>query len=333
MGRGSLETFKDSLNLPVVPEKFDQNEWTKKVTASIEKTKLRRMQISYPPKDLPVPGYPPDTLGAAWKNVDLLAKENKFGNVVWLQKKVTVPFKFVKQHLKLSLGFLSWQSQVFLNGQEIGYFPYPRPVMTELPQNLIRSGENLLTIRLAQPWGDAQCLGIKEQFYLSNSDHSLKIPLSAGWLANGSLEVITPIVESYPNNPAFLYNGMVAPLVPYGIKGFIWYQGEADAGRPSLYSQIFTKLITDWRKVWIQGDLSFLFFQISTYPLTHEQDKKTDPWKKQREAQATALSLPNTGMVITYDIGDTYDIHPKNKKEFAHRMVIKAFELNIKSKN
>ena len=92
-------------------------------------------------------------------------------------------------------------------------------------------------------------------------------------------------------------------------------------------------MITDWRKDWKQGDLPFLFFQISIYPLTYEQDKKTDPWIKQREAQATALSLPNTGMVIIYDIGDTYDIHPKNKKEFAHRMVIKALELNIKSKD
>jgi sialate O-acetylesterase len=179
---------------------------------------------------------------------------------------------------------------------------------------------------LAQPWNDAQCLGIKEQFYLSNPDNSFKISLSDGWLANSLLEPITPVMESYPNNPAYLYNGMVAPLIPYGIKGFLWYQGEADAGRPLLYSKMFAKLITDWRKVWNQGDLPFLFFQISTYPLTHEQDKKTDPWIKQREAQATALSLPNTGMVITYDIGDTYDIHPKNKKEFAHRLVIKALE-------
>ena len=327
MDRESLETFKDSLKLPVVPDLFDQNEWTKKVTTSIEKTKLRRMQISFPPKNFQFPKVNPDTLGAAWNSVDLLDKNNHFGNVVWLQKKIVISPEFVKQHLNLSLGFLSWQSQVFLNGKEIGYFPYPKPVVTVLPKDLIRSGENLLAIRLAQPWNDAQCLGNKEQYALSNPDHSFKISLSDDWLANSILEQITPVVESYPNIPAYLYNGMVAPIIPYGIKGYLWYQGEADAGRPLLYSQMFRSLITDWRKVWNQGDLPFLFFQISTYPLTHEQDKTADPWIKQREAQSTVLSLPNTGMVITYDIGDAYDIHPKNKKEFAHRLVLKALAL------
>jgi sialate O-acetylesterase len=327
MDRESLETFKDSLKLPVVPDLFDQNEWTKKVTTSVEKTKLRRMQISFPPKNFQFPKVNPDTLGAAWNSVDLLDKNNHFGNVVWLQKKIVISPEFVKQHLNLSLGFLSWQSQVFLNGKEIGYFPYPKPVVTVLPKDLIRSGENLLAIRLAQPWNDAQCLGNKEQYALSNPDHSFKISLSDDWLANSILEQITPVVESYPNIPAYLYNGMVAPIIPYGIKGYLWYQGEADAGRPLLYSQMFRSLITDWRKVWNQGDLPFLFFQISTYPLTHEQDKTADPWIKQREAQSTVLSLPNTGMVITYDIGDAYDIHPKNKKEFAHRLVLKALAL------
>ena len=88
MDRESLETFKDSLKLPVVPDLFDQNEWTKKVTTSVEKTKLRRMQISFPPKNFQVSTVNPETLGAAWKSVDLLDQDNNFGNVVWLQKRL-----------------------------------------------------------------------------------------------------------------------------------------------------------------------------------------------------------------------------------------------------
>ncbi len=323
MSRESLEAFKDSVKLPPVPASFDQNVWTKKITSSLEKTRMRRMQISYPPKDLPWLVAQRVLRDATWKTVNILEKDNHFGNVVWLRRKLDIPATNSRQPLQLSLGYQTWQSQIFLNGKEIGYFQYPKPVIVKLPQNFVRTGENILTIRIAQPWVDAQCFGRSEQFFLSNSDRSFYCDLSKDWQANSSLESIIGKVEEYQNNPAFLYNGMVAPCMPYGMKGIIWYQGESDAGRPLLYKQQFQKLITDWRASWKNKDMSFLFFQVSTFPQSHESAKKEDPWKKLREAQQAACTLPKTGMVMTIDIGDQLDIHPKNKQEFAHRLVMK----------
>jgi sialate O-acetylesterase len=327
MSRESLEHFKDSVILPVVPVSFDQKEWSEKVTESIEKNRLRRTRISYPKIGLPEEIANAEFNDLSWKSVDLLGGSDHFGNVVWLRKKIIVPEIFAQQLLKLSLGFLNRQSQVFINGTELGYFQYPKPVAVEIPRDLVRSGENILTIRLAQPWGDAQVLGSKEQFFITNSDRSFFSNIFKDWKANNRLEPIIPVVESCQNNLTFLFNGMVAHMIPYGIKGFIWYQGESDAEQPFLYEQMFQQLITDWRKLWKQGDLPFLFVQTSNIELSHEFDKKAASWCLLREAQQKALSLPQTGMAVSVDIGDPYDVHPKNKQDFGHRLALQAFKI------
>lgn len=325
MSRESLEHYKDSVDLPVVPAKFDQKEWSGKVAESIEKNRVRRNQISYPKQGMPEEINKLDLDDSSWKSVNLLDEGNHFGNIVWLRKRIVVPEQFVRQQLELSLGFLNRQSQVFLNGKELGYFLYPRPVKIEIPHELKRSRENILTIRLANPFGESQVFGNDTQFFISNTDHSFLCNIAEGWKANDQLEPIIPAVESYQNNPAFLFNGMVAPVIPYGIKGFIWYQGESDAGRPQLYEQMFRQLIVDWRKYWKQSDLPFLFVQLPTLELSHES--KLDSWRLLREAQQKALSLPHTGMVVSVDIGDQYDIHPRNKQDFGHRLALQAFKV------
>jgi len=120
---------------------------------------------------------------------------------------------------------------------------------------------------------------------------------------------------------------MIAPIIPYGIKGFIWYQGESNAGQPLLYEKLFKQLILDWRKLWKRDDLPFLFVQTSNIELSHQFEKKSDSWCLLREAQQKALSLPNTGMAVSLDMGDPYDVHPKNKQDFAHRLVIQALKV------
>lgn len=327
MSRESLEHFKDSVDLPVIPDKFDEKEWAEKVTESIEKNRVRRNQISYPKLGLPEEINNSGFDNSFWKSVNLLDEGNRFGNIVWLRKNIIVPELFAQQKLKLSLGFLNRQSQVYLNGKELDYFLYPQPVKIEISRELVRSGENILTIRLAQPFGESQVMGSPEQFFLSNIDQSFSCNIVEGWKANDGLEPVMPIIESYQNNPAFLFNGMVAPVIPYRIKGFIWYQGESDAGRPQLYEQMFRQLIVDWRKLWSQGDLPFLFVQTSNIEQSHEFDKKSDSWCLLREAQQKALSLPHTGMAVSLDMGNLYDVHPKNKQEFGHRLALQAYRI------
>jgi sialate O-acetylesterase len=121
--------------------------------------------------------------------------------------------------------------------------------------------------------------------------------------------------------PAALYNGMIAPLTPFAIRGVIWYQGEANASpdRASLYARLFQTMIRDWRNSWAEGDFPFLFVQIANW--------NTEPgelWPEVRNAQRQALALRNTGMAVTIDIGDPNDIHPKNKQDVGLRLSLAA---------
>jgi sialate O-acetylesterase len=122
-------------------------------------------------------------------------------------------------------------------------------------------------------------------------------------------------------DPAWLYNGMVAPAINYPIKGVIWYQGETNSAneRASMYERIFSALITDWRKQWQQGTFPFLYVQISSYTSTPQET-----WAVVREAQRRTLKLANTAMVVTTDIGTPANVHPPDKQDVGHRLALAA---------
>jgi sialate O-acetylesterase len=120
--------------------------------------------------------------------------------------------------------------------------------------------------------------------------------------------------------PAALYNGMIAPLTPFAIRGVIWYQGEANSGeRAPLYARLFQTMIRDWRNSWGEGDFPFLFVQIANWNTAPE-----GLWPDVRNAQRQALALRNTGMAVTIEIGDAEDIHPKNKQDVGLRLALAA---------
>jgi len=119
-----------------------------------------------------------------------------------------------------------------------------------------------------------------------------------------------------------LYNGMVHPVIPYAIRGIIWYQGEANSATHSTYAALSRKLIADWRERWGLGDLPFLYVQLPNWI----QGGLNPPmlWAQTREAQEAVLDVPGTGMIVTLDIGDPHDVHPKNKKEVGRRLSLLA---------
>lgn len=123
--------------------------------------------------------------------------------------------------------------------------------------------------------------------------------------------------------PSSLYNAMIAPLIPYGIKGAIWYQGESNAGRAYQYRKLFPDMIKNWRKDWGQGDFPFLFVQLANWAPKTDQPID-DQWAELREAQTMTLSLKNTGMALAIDIGDPNNIHPANKQEVGRRLALNA---------
>jgi len=125
------------------------------------------------------------------------------------------------------------------------------------------------------------------------------------------------------HQPAGLFNGMIAPVIPFGIRGVLWYQGEANVSRAQGYHKLFSALITNWRSAWGRKDLPFYYVQLANFIPTNAAAIE-DSWAQLREAQLQTLSLSNTGMAVAIDIGDPKDIHPKNKQDVGHRLALWA---------
>jgi sialate O-acetylesterase len=131
-----------------------------------------------------------------------------------------------------------------------------------------------------------------------------------------------------PNVTTVLYNGMIAPLIPFAIKGAIWYQGESNAGASKVYQTLFPTMITDWRTRWGEGDFPFIWVQLANYdphPAPGNNPVQTsDGWPGLREAQSMTLKLPSTGQAVIIDIGQVNDIHPKDKADVGARLALAA---------
>jgi len=137
-----------------------------------------------------------------------------------------------------------------------------------------------------------------------------------------------PQGPGHPNTPAGLYNGMIAPLTPYTIRGAVWYQGESNANEEHAYRyrHLFRTMIEDWRARWGEPDMPFLFVQLANF--------KSNPfWPVLRESQTETLSLRNTGMALAIDIGESRDIHPKNKQDVGHRLALAARHIVYRESN
>lgn len=158
-----------------------------------------------------------------------------------------------------------------------------------------------------------------------------RLPELQAWLpgaeqaaAEGRQPDAMPDLPRHPLNsegaPIGLYNGMIHPLVPFAFRGALWYQGESNRGMGMHYHTLMKALVQGWRTVWAQGDFPFLFVQLAPYRYDQNTMALPEIW----EAQTASLSIPNTGMVVTTDIGNINDIHPANKHEVGRRLALWA---------
>ncbi len=190
-----------------------------------------------------------------------------------------------------------------------------------------------LHLRLNRPMGliEAAYSGCGAESWVS--DATLKAdPFYQQLLEKSAADNRDPSRANTPNRATVLYNGVIAPLQPFAIKGAIWYQGEQNAARAHQYRTLFPALIEDWRRTWGQGDFPFLFVQLPNYlpdktKPDHPPEPESSAWAELRDAQRQTLSAPNTGMAVTIDIGDPRDIHPKNKVEVGRRLARQALSV------
>ncbi|MEI9999147.1 MAG: sialate O-acetylesterase [Verrucomicrobiota bacterium] len=142
------------------------------------------------------------------------------------------------------------------------------------------------------------------------------MPLEQNW---GVVQPPAILGDGNPNSPYILFDSRVHPLLPYGIAGVIWYQGESNAAEARLYRRLLPLMIRDWRRAWGQGDFPFLQVQLANYQAPATEPGPSD-WAELREAQAAALAEPNTGMAVAIDVGDAADIHPRDKRSVGLRL-------------
>ena len=131
-----------------------------------------------------------------------------------------------------------------------------------------------------------------------------------------------PVPGADQQQPTKLWNGMINPLVPYAIRGALWYQGEANGSEGSIYTQKMQALVGCWRQAFGQGDFPFYYVQLANWQTSDPaQPQGGDGWSRVRDAQRAALTaIPNSGMAVIIDIGETADIHPKNKQDVGRRL-------------
>lgn len=247
--------------------------------------------------------------------------------VVWFRRKVSIPASWAGKTVKVNLGTIDDNDITFFNGQKIGETKgYERTRSYTIPAEQVKAGEFVLAVRVFDGSGGGGIYGVKDILSVVSATGE-RISLDGDWQYNIGLNLKdiapAPVALDGPNRPAVLYNAMIHPFIQFPIKGVIWYQGEANADRANQYRTLFPALITDWRKQWNRGDFPFYFVQLANYMKTNDQPIPS-AWAELRDAQLKTLSLPNTGMSVTIDIGEGENIHPKNKQEVGRRLALIA---------
>lgn len=252
-------------------------------------------------------------LPQSWENAGL----PELDGVVWFRKSFTIEGE-PGTTATLSLGPIDDMDSTFINGTFIGSTTrYNEPRKYSIDKAVLQTGINLISVKVTDGGGGGGIYGKPEELFLQHGDKI--IPLTNDWkyriARTQQNDAIGP--NSYPT---LLYNAMIHPLINFSIAGVLWYQGESNAGRAAEYRTAFPLMIRNWRTKW-KDEFPFYFVQLANFQASGGTNQNGGSmWAELREAQASALQLPETGMAVTIDIGDSDDIHPRNKEDVGKRL-------------
>lgn len=251
---------------------------------------------------------------------------------VWFRRVVDVPAAMAGKPAVLSLGVIDDFDTTYLNGVKAGSTdesnsatPWNKPRAYEIPPGTLKEGRNVIAVRVHDWIGMGGFISGPDAMTLAGAGQTLS--LAGDWkMAVEASRRVPPseaATPSNPNAPAALWSGMIRPLVPFALKGAIWYQGESNVGRAAQYRVLFPAMIRSWRQAWGLGDFPFLYVELANY-LARAEQPGDSAWAELREAQGAALDLPNTGVAVIIDIGEADDIHPRNKRDAGERLAMAA---------
>ena len=268
--------------------------------------------------------WPVMSLPSHWENRGLEGLDGK----VWFRTTVQITAADAGREASLELGRINDSDESYVNGQRVGMTIKKADAERKytIPAGLLKEGSNIIAVRVEDIGNLGGIYGEASQLKVVTFSNKI-IPLAGDWKYQvESLSFDQPALG--PNSyPTLLFNAMLNPLLPFTIRGVLWYQGESNAGRAYEYRSAFPLMIQDWRQHWKLGDFPFYFVQLASFKAAGGNSEKGSTWAELREAQTMTLSLPNTGMAVTTDIGDTDDIHPRNKQDVGKRLAAIAFNM------
>ncbi len=313
-------------------------------------------------------GAPKTAAAADWKNTDFndadwekVAEPNSsfpdgVDGVAWYRKAVDLPAEWAGKELTISLGAIDDTDETYFNGVKVGAIGsdvnnfWSAKRVYKIPAELVKAGRNVVAIRVSDMFGSGGLQGNANEMFLALGKDQ-KIEIAKDWLLK--LEFAADLkkignrpdpmaymgggtADNHPSFPATLYNSMIAPWTVYPVRGFLWYQGESNAGAPEDYLKLKQLLIEDWRAKWDNDKLPFLLVQLAGFEKHTPNSRLADDywvnrapgnpaWGAFRECQtATLTKVPYTGMAVCIDIGDHSDIHPANKQDIGYRLAKEA---------
>jgi sialate O-acetylesterase len=275
-----------------------------------------------------------------WESTEI----RDFHGTVWFRKKNELPRKWLNSRLVIELGPIDDMDACYANGVRVGAMEnggFGRtPRVYPVPKEIVNDTTLTIGLRVIHNdgaggiWGG----GVKMRIHPDGSrDTADCVLLSGDWkylpvaeYMGSKFYIYKALGEEFysrpksevdigSNSPTMLFNGMIEPLIPYSIKGVIWYQGESNAGAPNDYKDLFSLMIKNWRGDWGEGNFPFYYVQIAPY--SYGMNTKS---QMIRDAQRLTLAEPNTGMAVTLDIASITAIHPSDKQDVGLRLALWA---------
>ena len=245
-----------------------------------------------------------------------------FDGIVWFQKVIDLPERWAGKELTLKVGKVDDIDVTWFNGQQVGETDgYWIVREYKVPAALVSGGKAIITVKVKDGSGLGGICGDAGDLSIGIGDDVISLAGDWRWRIGVAQDDLPyrAIHPDHQNYPANLYNAMVHPFRDFAVRGVIWYQGEENASRWEGYTPLLQALIHDWRRTWRNASMPFYLVQLAGW----QESALVQPasaWAHLREAQAAALALDHTGMALAIDIGEAYDIHPKNKQEVGRRL-------------
>lgn len=339
VGGPGIETWMSEESLKKFPNTFaliQKNKDTAYINNFNRSIALKNAELPKPrDKGLlePVKWYDNSYLPKEWRRISIPGYWEDQGvkgldGIVWYRKEIEIPSSMINLPAKLDMGRIVDADFIYINGKLIGNTSYQYPQRRyHIPAGVLKKGKNIITVRVINYFNKGGFVPDKP-YYLATENDTINLTgywqYKVGSIFMPNQKAAAGIDLEY--QPTSLYNAMIAPLINYTIKGFLWYQGEGNISNAPIYGKLLSAMIKDWRSKWKLGDLPFLYVQLPNFG-----DMQYIPSESYlavlRQGQLKTLSVPNTQMVVTIDVGEWNDIHPDRKKDVGDRLAIAAMNL------